>query len=58
VELIKVLTRIFDPPPQHPAVPWTFIATIAAAVIGAAALATAASARWAGRVDASWLRDL
>ena len=57
-ELVKVLNGIFDPPPQHPAIPWTFVGTLLAAVLGTAALATAASARWTGRVDASRLRDL
>lgn len=57
-ELIKVLTGIFDPPPQHPAIPWTFISAVVAVVIATSAAATAAAARWAGRVDASRLRDL
>jgi len=57
-ELVKVLTGIFDPPPQQPAVPWTFVGAVLAAVVATAVLATAASARWAGRVDASRLRDL
>ena len=57
-QLVKVLNGIFDPPPQHPAIPWPFLASLLLAVIGAAALATALSARWAGRVDASRLRDL
>jgi putative ABC transport system permease protein len=57
-ELIKVLNGIFDPPPQHPAVPWTFVGAVLVAVVATAAVATAASARWVGRVDASRLRDL
>ncbi len=57
-ELIKVLTGIFDPAPQHPAVPWTFVGGLFAAVLGSAAVATFAGGRWAGRVDASRLRDL
>ncbi|MDT4990155.1 MAG: putative transport system permease protein [Actinoplanes sp.] len=57
-ELIKVLNGIFDPPPQHPAVPWTFVGTVLLVVLAAAALATAGSARWTARVDASRLRDL
>jgi putative ABC transport system permease protein len=57
-QLIKVLNGIFDPPPQYPAVPWTFVATVVAAVVAAAGIAATASARWAGRVDASRLRDL
>jgi putative ABC transport system permease protein len=57
-ELVKVLTGIFDPPPQHPAIPWTFVLAVLAVVLGTGTIATAASARWAGRVDASRLRDL
>jgi putative ABC transport system permease protein len=57
-QLIKVLNGIFDPPPQQPAVPWAFVATVVAAVLAAAGAAATASARWAGRVDASRLRDL
>ena len=57
-ELVKVLNGIFDPPPQHPAIPWSFVGAVLAVVLTTAALATAASARWAGRVDASRLRDL
>ena len=57
-ELVKVLTGIFDPPPQHPAIPWTFVGAVLATVVATAAVATQTSARWAGRVDASRLRDL
>jgi putative ABC transport system permease protein len=57
-ELIKVLNGIFDPPPQRPAVPWTFIGAVLLVVVGAAAVATIGSARWTARVDASRLRDL
>ncbi|MEO6791392.1 MAG: FtsX-like permease family protein [Ornithinibacter sp.] len=57
-ELVKVLNGIFDPPPEVPAVPTAFLSVLLVAVVGGAALATAASARWASRVDASRLRDL
>ncbi|MDX6206014.1 MAG: putative transport system permease protein [Frankiales bacterium] len=57
-ELVKVLTGIFDPPPQHPSVPWPLLGGLLGAVLVTATVATAASARWAGRVDASSLRDL
>jgi putative ABC transport system permease protein len=57
-QLIKVLNGIFDPPPQHPAVPWPFVAAVMAAVVAAAAAAATVAARWAGRVDPSRLRDL
>jgi hypothetical protein len=38
--------------------PWTFLGTLLGAVLAAAAPATAASARWTSRLDASRLRDL
>ncbi|MEV6849105.1 FtsX-like permease family protein [Actinoplanes sp. NPDC051411] len=57
-ELIKVLTGIFDPPPQHPAIPWMSVITLLLAVVASAALATSLATRWAGRVDPSRLRDL
>jgi putative ABC transport system permease protein len=57
-ELVKVLTGIFDPPPQHPSLPWPLLGGLLGAVLLSATVATAASARWAGRVDASSLRDL
>jgi putative ABC transport system permease protein len=57
-ELIKVLNGIFDPPPPYPLIPWTFAGALLAAVVCIAALATGASARWTGRIDASRLRDL
>ncbi|WP_433305346.1 FtsX-like permease family protein [Actinoplanes sp. CA-030573] len=57
-ELVKVLNGIFDPPPQHPAVPWALVVTVVVTVAASAALATALATRWAGRVDASRLRDL
>lgn len=57
-QLVKVLNGIFDPPPQHPAIPWTFMVVVLGAVVASATVATAAAARWAGRVDPSRLRDL
>ena len=57
-ELVKILNWIFDPPPEHPAIPMTFLTAVLATLLAVAAIATALSARWAGRVDASRLRDL
>ena len=57
-QLVKVLNGIFDPPPQVPAVPATFLLVLLVTVVGGAGVATAISGRWAGRVDASRLRDL
>jgi len=57
-ELVKVLNGIFDPAPQSPAVPWMILGTVLAIVVVTSVVATAVSARWAGRIDASRLRDL
>ena len=57
-ELVKVLNGIFDPAPEHPAVPWGLVATLLTVVVLSGAVATTVSSRWAGRIDASRLRDL
>lgn len=57
-ELVKVLNGIFDPPPQHPAVPWKFVVIVVAVTSAAAVLATVVSARWTSRVDVAQLREL
>ena len=57
-QLVKVLTGIFDPAPAHPAIPWSFVGTVLAVVLAVGAVATSASARWAGKVDTTRLRDL
>jgi putative ABC transport system permease protein len=57
-QLVKILNWIFDPPPQHPAIPMTLLAVLLTTVGAIATAATSLSARWAGRVDASRLRDL
>ncbi|MDX6229786.1 MAG: putative transport system permease protein [Frankiales bacterium] len=56
--LVKVLNGIFDPPPQHLAVPGLLLAGLFGTVAVTGAIAAVTSARWAGRVDASRLRDL
>ena len=46
--LVKVLTGVFDPPPEHLAVPWAYLGIVAGiAVFGlvAAALAAIRAAR-------------
>ncbi|MBV9872818.1 MAG: ABC transporter permease [Frankiaceae bacterium] len=57
-ELVKILTGIFDPPPQHPALPGGFITLTVAGVLLTAAGATLAATRHAARIDAARLRDL
>ncbi|MDX6223949.1 MAG: putative transport system permease protein, partial [Frankiales bacterium] len=56
--LVKVLTGIFDPAPEHITVPWTYLASLVAGVCTASALAVYACGRWAGRLEPARLRDL
>ncbi len=43
--LVAMLQHVFDPPPDHLAVPWGFLALMVAAAIGGAVLAGLAAAR-------------
>ena len=43
--IVKILTGVFDPPPEHLAVPWTYLAAVAAAVAGSVAVAAASILR-------------
>jgi putative ABC transport system permease protein len=56
--LVKVLSGVFDPPPAHLAVPWTYLASLAVAVAAALAAAAWAAARHARRPPLTELREL
>ncbi|MCW2671443.1 MAG: hypothetical protein JWP14_32 [Frankiales bacterium] len=56
-ELVKDLNGIFDPPPQHPAIPWAFVISAVMAVTAAGAAATWTLAQLGRRIDPSALRD-
>jgi putative ABC transport system permease protein len=43
--LVAMLQHVFDPPPDHLAVPWGYLAELAGAAIGAAVIAAALAAR-------------
>jgi putative ABC transport system permease protein len=43
--LVAMLQHVFDPPPDHLAIPWGFLAGLGAAAIAAALIATALAAR-------------
>jgi len=43
--LVTMLTHVFDPPPDHLAIPWAFLGALAGAAALAAALASALAAR-------------
>ncbi len=49
--LVAMLQHVFDPPPDHLAVPWLFLGELVAAAIAAALLASALAVRGIGRMS-------
>ncbi|MCW3048394.1 MAG: transporter integral rane protein [Solirubrobacterales bacterium] len=56
--LVKVLTGVFDPPPEALAVPWGYLLAVAALTCGAVLLAGAGTLRVLRRPAIEQLRDL
>ena len=56
--LVKVLTGVFDPPPDALAVPWTYLGTVVVLTAGAVGAAGAATLRALKRPAIEELRDL
>lgn len=56
--LIKVLTGIFDPPPEEPTLPWGYLAGLGVATIAATVGVVTIYGRIAGRAGPAELRDL
>jgi putative ABC transport system permease protein len=56
--IVKILTGVFDPPPEHLAVPWMYLAAVAAAAVSSVAIAGASMVRHASRSPMTVLRDL
>jgi putative ABC transport system permease protein len=56
-QLVKVLNGIFDPAPEHPAVPATMLAALVAVVVIGSAVTTRVSGHVMARIDAARLRD-
>jgi putative ABC transport system permease protein len=56
--LVKVLTGVFDPPPETLAVPWGYLLAVAALTCGAVLLAGAGTLRVLRRPAIEQLRDL
>ncbi len=48
--LVAMLQHVFDPPPDHLAVPWMFLAELGAAAVAAALVASALAVRGIGRL--------
>ena len=56
--LVTVLSGVFDPPPARLAVPWTYLATVAASSVAAIALAAALATRTSRQPAVEQLREL
>jgi putative ABC transport system permease protein len=56
--LVKLLTGVFDPPPDHLAVPWPYLAMVGVATIGAVLVAGQIMTRMAARSVLETIRRL
>ncbi len=56
--LVKVLTGVFDPPPDTLTVPWGYLGAVAAAAVGAVVAVSIAVIRRTSHLAVSELRDL
>jgi putative ABC transport system permease protein len=56
--IVKILTGVFDPPPEHLSVPWAYLAALLVAVAAAIAVAGAGMLRAIRRPAMTILRDL
>jgi putative ABC transport system permease protein len=56
--IVKILTGVFDPPPEHLSVPWSYLAVLLVAVSAAIAVAGAGMLRAIRRPAMAILRDL
>jgi len=55
---VKVLTGVFDPPPEHLSVPWAYLGVVAGIAILGMVLAALATIRAASRPPLTVLREL
>jgi putative ABC transport system permease protein len=56
--LVKLLTGVFDPPPDHLAVPWLYLGVVAVATVAAVLIAGQIMTRMAGRSVLETIRRL
>jgi putative ABC transport system permease protein len=56
--LVKVLTGVFDPPPESLSVPWGYLTTVLGAIAGAVAIGGSSALRSVRRPQPQVLRDL
>ena len=56
--IVKILTGVFDPPPEHLFVPWSYLAVVGAVTAGAILAAGLGMIRATRRPAVAVLRDL
>jgi putative ABC transport system permease protein len=56
--IVKILTGVFDPPPEHLSIPWTYLVMLAAATTAAVGAAGAGMLRATRRPAVEIVRDL
>ena len=56
--LIKLLTHVFDPPPERATVPWAYLALLAVVTIGAISIAARTITRTSQRQILQTIRRL
>ena len=56
--LVKVLTGVFDPPPQSLTIPWAYLMLLVALVAAVSVLVVSGVGRWVARAGPGELRDL
>ncbi len=56
--VVKILSGVFDPPPQHLELPWPYLALVLAAVVAATVAAGVGAIRAAGRSVSNTMREL
>ena len=56
--LVKVLTGVFDPPPESLTVPWTYLAAVASTLVVVIVVVATTTSRLARRAPLTVLREL
>jgi putative ABC transport system permease protein len=56
--IVKILTGVFDPPPQHLSWPWPYLAGVAGAIVLAVIAAAVTAVRATRRPAVEIIRDL
>jgi putative ABC transport system permease protein len=56
--LVKILTGVFDPPPDVLAIPWSYLTLTIAVAVSAVTVAAAFAVRDASKPQLSVLRDI